>query len=102
MEIPDAAINVDVGQYCVVEFVSKKSKALYVGKVIAKEENEDAITVEFYRRSGNLWVKPPQLDVSEVDMEQIKMLLPEPLAAGGTSRSKHALNFGIELPGNVK
>lgn len=100
----DASVEhkVAVGDYCLVEFATKKTKILYVGKVLDISTDKTTLSVDFYRRSGNLWRSPPQPDIADVDCQQIAMILPRPMQTGGTARLENTLNFGIELAPNVR
>ena len=91
----------EIENVCVVEFPTKKTRVLYVGKVLAKNHDDETVTIDFCSRSGTCWVKPQNSDISDVETGQINMVLPDPIISGGTARARNALSFGIDLPDSV-
>lgn len=87
--------------YVLVEFVAEKSTnlAYYVAKILSIEHEND-IQVGFLRKSQkvfNKFVYPAVSDRHPVDLDDIKAVLPSPVARGTTSRTKGGIVFAVNF-----
>ncbi|XP_064598457.1 uncharacterized protein LOC135464820 [Liolophura sinensis] len=87
--------------YVLVEFVAEKSTnlAYYVAKILTIGDETD-IQVDFLRKSQkvlNKFVYPAVSDRHPVDLDDIKAVLPSPVARGTTSRTKGGIVFSVNF-----
>ena len=84
-----------------VEFKTKKL-VYFVGKILNVLE-KDEFGISFLRKSSKIMGKfffPAIQDISVVKLVDIKMILPQPIPSGSTSRQKSYISFGINFDGH--
>ncbi|KAK4880991.1 hypothetical protein RN001_004310 [Aquatica leii] len=88
---------INVNDYVLVRFVTKKTERHYVGKILGKVEGGEYL-INFVRRkkSGYHFVFPDVEDQSMVSEDDIRKL-PPPSFVGETARSKRKLVFSINF-----
>ncbi|KAK3931050.1 Thiosulfate-binding protein [Frankliniella fusca] len=87
------------GNYILVEFVDKKSKVYYIGKVLKEEDDEGDFEVTYLRRSLKVKDKfclPNVADLKSVHRSDVKLVLPSPTCSG-TKRQQNLLHFDCDL-----
>lgn len=90
--------NVSDGDYILVKLKSKTKVAHFIGLVIST----DGITsnVSFLKKSSTAtctFIKPEQEDISDIDNDDIVMILPPPQRSGGTKRLSEKFYFCVDL-----
>lgn len=96
-----------VNDFVLVEFTSgkkKKKNLYYVGQVLNLDYEQKKISLKLLRKSGktkNFFVFPNVEDLSEVNPEQIKLILPKPVSDNNhiTKRQKNFLDFNADFSG---
>lgn len=94
--------QIKIGSYVLVQFVGKRQKCHYVG-IVSETDSCDSI-VSFFKTIKGVkmaFVKPQLEDVSEIDNNDVVMVLPPPNITGGTHRLAERLVFDIELSGYI-
>ena len=91
----------EINDYVLVEFKDEKGrgKVYYCGKVV-EEVSQDEFNVHFLRKSQKYMGKfifPNDCDMSIVQKDDIKLLLPQPQNWGSTKRQKSFLSFSVNL-----
>lgn len=93
----DVVQNVDIDDFVVVEFASKTKRCYYVGQVLKPRDEDDDVEIEFFRKKGSHFVKPPVRDVSSVHIDDIKAILAPPTLRGTTNRTRGELFFSVNF-----
>nr|CAD7587567.1 unnamed protein product [Timema genevievae] len=97
----DIEIESQEGEFFLVQFdIPGKSKIVYIGEVVLKDEDDD-YEVTFLKRSNKTsdkFVKPLVEDRASVHEDQIKMILPKPSFCGQTKRQNSYLSFSMKIP----
>lgn len=100
-ELPDSsyitAKDVPVNTYVLVKVCGKRAVAHFAGIVQELNNEEDAITVQFYKKDGNHFVIPEGDDVSTVDITDVVLILPSPITSGEISQMRSKLKFDVDL-----
>lgn len=88
------------GDYVVVLFVTKKSKAYFVGKILEKiDEDTNDFYISFLKLKSKVhqtFAEPTEPDLAGVKIDDIKYILPEPKIQG-TSRRQSTYKFNVDL-----
>lgn len=81
--------DVNVNDFVLVKFVTKKTILHYVGVIELQLEDKTEFSIKFLRKKENSYkfFFPDAPDVSVVDFEDIIRKLPQPQIIGGTSRA---------------
>lgn len=98
MEFQDIEV-VNTGDYVLVEFQDRK-KIYFVGKVTKVADGD--IEVSYCRKSSKMldaFVFPLVEDIAQVDIKDIKLILPPPIKQNGTKRACSFLRFSINFTG---
>lgn len=87
---------VEVGDYLLVKFPTKKIVRHYVGLVLSEDSFE--YSVKFLRRNGpSQFIFPNVDDIALVTKEDVVWKLPKPDNVVGTSRSKSLVRFSVSF-----
>ena len=98
MEFQDIEV-INAGDYVFVEFQDRK-KIYYVGKVTKVDDGD--IEISYCRKSSKIlgaFVFPLVADIAQVDIEDIKLILPPPINQNSTKRACSFLRFPINFTG---
>ena len=94
----DVGNNVSEGEYVLVKFAGKTKVSHFVGVVISTDGFFS--TVSFFKKASETsFVKPDPADISDVDNNDIVMILPPPQKSGGTKRLSERFSFCIDISG---
>lgn len=90
--------GINVNDYVLVRFMSKKSIKHYVGLVLQIDKQSDECLVRFLRRKGTSFhfIYPDVNDESLVQIADV-IKLPSPIFVGGTARAERKLSFSVNL-----
>lgn len=90
----DSDINIE--DFVVAQYATKKSLKHYVGQV--KALNNDEFTVSFLKRlPANTFVFPEQVDEDVINITDIILKLPPPYISGSTARAAKHFVFSVDL-----
>ena len=96
----DLGNNVAAGEYVLSKFAAKTKVSHLVGVVISTDGFFS--TVSFPKEASETsFVKPDPADISDVDNNDIVMILPPPQKPGGTKRLSERFCFCIDLSGHL-
>ena len=95
--------HIKKGSFILVHYASEKnanSKSFFVGVALEDPTEDNTVEVKFMKclptSVGNqryAFVYPEEVDTDRIDIDNIELLLPKPMAAGGTSRAANRFIF---------
>ncbi|CAH1114447.1 unnamed protein product [Psylliodes chrysocephalus] len=79
-EVTGQKFNVADGSFVIVEFLGKKRKKYYIGKILSEAENDELLLISFLRRQNksNKFVFPNESDIYPVPKKDIVLILKAP------------------------
>ncbi|GFO47093.1 pogo transposable element with krab domain [Plakobranchus ocellatus] len=95
--------DLNIDDFVLVKFKTKKTRILYVGKVITKsrdQTNDTVFDITFPRRekpTAYSLIFPQVEDTAEIPLDQIIGKLPKPTVQGGTARVARHFHFDLNL-----
>lgn len=101
-ELPDSTDitmeNLPVNTFVLIKVCGKKTLAHFAGIVQELNIDEESLTVQFYKEGKHFMVSEGN-DIATVDLQDVVIILPSPVASGGTSTMRNKLSFDIDLSG---
>lgn len=90
--------KIEINDFVLVKFCTKKSILYYVGKV-RSHEYDDGFDIQFMRKKEtcSTFFFPEQEDISYVEKEDIILKLSSPVIFKGTERLKSLFTFKVDL-----
>lgn len=90
--------KIEINDFVLVKFCTKKSILYYVGKV-RSHEYDDGFDIQFMRKKEtcSTFFFPEQEDISYVEKEDIILKLSSPVMFKGTERLKSLFTFKVDL-----
>lgn len=89
--------DISIGDFVLVQFTvgtSSSAKCKYYVGCVAEMTNDLEVLIDFYRRKGNIFMKPQVEDKVLIMKMDIVAKLPMPTIQKGTARTLSRLNFG--------
>lgn len=96
-----------LNDYVLVKFeVKSRSSCYYLGKIIGNKNQNDELEISYLRllsKCSSKFVCPDKPDFALVALKDIKLILPEPILLGHTSRQRSAIVFNVDFSSyNIK
>lgn len=90
--------EITVGTFILVKFPTKKQIKFCAGRVTQADfVNKEYFTTFLRKRGANKFSFPDVPDESVVTDEDVVMILPSPVSAGGTARVQRHFQFSVDL-----
>ncbi|XP_060075659.1 uncharacterized protein LOC132555320 [Ylistrum balloti] len=102
--VPPDADSLVPEDFVIVQFLTKKTKVIYIGQIIGcngdiDDIGEKTFNIKFMRRNSSSYkfVFPTVDDISDIAFTDIIGKLPQPLQHGGTARVARHLIFPVDF-----